>query len=170
MNAGTISTLGTKETFVRHIGVVCVIALLVGCSGSTSVHPFGGAYDLISVDGQQVPQPFYPGVSTQELLGGTLTVGPDTQAVNLSLQSESGGQPTGNVVPMIVDFPCARLGDSLYFPSDTSLFHDPLYIGRPPPAFGAIAGSSVRITLAVYPPISTGLREIGRQFSCAPAP
>jgi hypothetical protein len=90
--------------------------------------------------------------------------------VNLSLQSESGGQPTGNVVPMIVDFPCARLGDSLYFPSDTSLFHDPLYIGPPPPAFGAIAGSSVRITLAVYPPISTGLREIGRQFSCAPAP
>jgi len=78
VNAGTISTLGTKETFVRHIGVVCVIALLVGCRGSTSVHPFGGAYDLISVDGQQVPQPFYPGVSTQELLGGTLTVGPDT--------------------------------------------------------------------------------------------
>ena len=154
---------------MRRFGVVCAVALLVGCSGSTSVRPFGGAYDLISVDGQQVPQPYYPGVSTQELLGGTLSVGPDTLIVNLSLQAESDGQPTGNVVPMVVDFPYARLGDSLYFPSDTALFHDPLYLGGPPPAFGAIAGSSVRITLAVYPPTSTGLRGIARQFSFAPA-
>ncbi len=118
---------------MRHLSVVCVVASRVACSsGATPVRPFGGAYDLISVDGRQIPQPYYPGVNTQELLGGTLTVGPDTLVVNLSLQSESDGQATGDVASMIVDFPYARLGDSLYFPSDTALFHDPLYLGGRP--------------------------------------
>ncbi|HKT08196.1 MAG TPA: hypothetical protein VJR24_09890 [Gemmatimonadaceae bacterium] len=155
---------------MRRIGVVLVGAWLVACSSSsTSVRSFGGAYDLTSVDGGQLPQSYYPGVSTTELRGGTLTVGPDTLVVKLFLQAESGGQPTGDVVPMIVDFPYARLGDSLYLPSDTSLFHDPLYLGGPPPPFGAIEGSDVVITLAVYPPVGTGVRGVARQFSFAPA-
>jgi len=33
-------------TIVRLIGAVCAVALLVGCSGSTSVRPFGGAYNF----------------------------------------------------------------------------------------------------------------------------
>lgn len=155
---------------MRRLGVGCVVALLVACSsGSTSVRPFGGAYDLISVDGQQIPQPLDPGTSTPELLGGTLTVGADTLVVNLSLQSESGGQATGNVAPMIVDFPYARLGDSLYLPSDTALFHDPIYIGPPPTPFGTIEGSSVRITLVVAPAMSVGFRATARRFFFAPA-
>ena len=142
-----ISTLGVKETLGRCFSVVCAIALLVGCSGSTAVRPFGGAYDLVSVDEQQIPQPLYPGESTPELLAGTLTVGTDTLVVNLSLQSDSNGHATGDVVPMIIDMPYARLGDSLYLPSDTALFHDPIYIGPPPTPFGVIRGSSVRVTL-----------------------
>lgn len=154
---------------MRRFGVVCAIALFVGCSGSTSVRPFGGAYDLISVDGEQIPQPLYPDTNTPELLGGTLAVGADTLVVNLSLQSDSSGRATGDVIPMIADMPYVRLGDSLYFPGDTAALHDSLYLGPPPTPFGVIRGSSVRITLGLTHASSTGFRSVARQFLFAPA-
>jgi len=83
-------------TIVRLIGAVRAVALLVGCSGSTSIRPFGGAYHLISVDGEPDPQPLSPGTMTPELVGGTLDVGADTLTVTLSLQPvDSTGRVTG---------------------------------------------------------------------------
>lgn len=71
---------------MRHLGVACAVALLAGCSGSTSVRPFGGSYELISVDGQRDPQPLDPGTTTPDLVGGTLNVGADSLDVTLKLQ------------------------------------------------------------------------------------
>jgi len=155
---------------VRALGFVCVIALVVGCSGSTSVRPFGGEYDLISVNGRQIPQPYFPGTSVPELLGGRLTVGVDSLVVNLSLQADGSGHAAGGVVSMVVELPYARLGDSLYLPSDTAIFHSPLYLGPPPTPFGAIRGSSVRITLAASRETSMGVESTVHRFAFAPAP
>ncbi|HEY7894023.1 MAG TPA: hypothetical protein VIC24_03910 [Gemmatimonadaceae bacterium] len=156
---------------VRPLGFLFAIALVVGCSGTTSVHPFGGAYNLLTVDGQPDPQPLVPRISSPRLLGGTMNVGADTLDVTLSVQAvDDAGRATGDIAPMVIDLPYARRGDSLYFPPDTLAFTDSLYIGPKPQAFGAILGSTVRLSLSFTFPTSTGFGYSHvRQLLFAPA-
>lgn len=156
---------------MRVTVVWCAIALFVGCGGSTSVRPFGGAYALASVDGRPDPQPFLPPLASPELLSGALHVGADTLGVSLSLQPvDSRGRVTGDVIPWVAQLPYARLGDSLFLPSDTAALHDPLYRGPPPTPIGLILGSSVRLTLALALPNSVGFNvPTVRQFLFVPA-
>lgn len=94
---------------MRPLGFVCAIAVLAGCSSSTFVCPFGGTYDLIDIDGQQTPQPLLPGLTTLEVVGGTLIAGQDTLHVTLSLQSEdSTGRPIGQLDPLVSAIPFVR--------------------------------------------------------------
>lgn len=158
------------QRFARSLGLVAVLAVVVGCSGSTSVRPFGGTYDLASVEGRNLPQRLVPGNDAPELLGGTLNVGADSLDVTVSLQYFDGaGHPIGGPAPTAFDFPYARLGDSLYLASDTSALHDPLYTGPPPVAIGAILGSSVRMTLLFVVPTSTGFGYVSRRLLFTPA-
>ncbi|HKV52722.1 MAG TPA: hypothetical protein VJO52_16120 [Gemmatimonadaceae bacterium] len=156
---------------MRPLGVLCAIALLGGCSGTTSLHPFGGAYNLLTVDGLPDPQPLVPGVVSPELLGGTMNVGADTLDVTLSLQPvDDAGRPTGDIAPMMIDLPYARRGDSLYFASDTLAFTDSLYVGPKPQAFGALLGSTVRLSLSFTISTATGFGYSHvRQLLFAPA-
>ena len=157
-------------TIVRLIGAVCAVALLVGCSGSTSIRPFGGAYHLISVDGEPDPQPLSPGTMTPELVGGTLDVGADTLTVTLSLQPvDSTGRATGAVSSELSEIPYVRRSDSLFYAMDTLAFDDSLLLGGPPKPFGAIVGSNVRVLLVVPGSSSTGFFARARQFLFFPA-
>ena len=158
------------QRFARSLAFVGVMAVAVGCSGSTSVRPFGGTYDLATVDDAGVPQPLVPGTTTPELLAGTVRVGADSLDVTLTEQDiGSTGQPVDDPLQFVYSIPYARLGDSLYLPSDTLALHDSLYIGPPPPAIGAILGSSVRLVLLVAAASSTGFHDLARQFLFIPA-
>lgn len=159
------------QSFPRSLGFVCAVAAVAGCGGSTSVRPFGGTYTLASVDGGSIPQPLVPGNTTPELLAGTLRVGTDSLNVTLSEQDiGSDGQPVDDPEPFMYAIPYARLGDSLYLPSDTSALHDSLYIGPPPATIGAIVGSSVRVVLVVASASSTGFFALPRRFLFIPSP
>ena len=110
---------------MRVTALWCGFALLVGCSGSTSIRPFGGAYDLISVDGEPDPQPLYRGTTTPELVGGTLNIVPDSLDVTLSLHAvDSTGRPTGDIEQLAGAIPYVRHGDSLLTAFDTSGYGD----------------------------------------------
>ena len=156
---------------MRHLGVVCAIALLAGCSGSTSVRPFGGAYDLISVDGRPDPQPFYPGTATPDLVGGTLNIGPDSLDLTLSLQAvDSAGRPAGDIQELAGAIPYVRRGDSLFTDADTSGQGDALLPIGPPAPIGMILGSNVSLTLELPVVSSTGFSSETRRFLFSPAP
>lgn len=155
---------------MRRLGVVFAIALLAGCSGSTSVHPFGGAYDLVSVDGQRDPQPFYRGTTTPDLVGGTLSVGPDSLDVMLSLQDvDSTGRPTGEIENRGGAIPYTRRGDSLFTAFDTT-GQDGLLPRQPAAPVGAILGSNVALTLYLPETSSIGFASQTRHFLFSPAP
>lgn len=155
---------------MRRFGVVCAIALFVGCSGSTSVRPFGGAYDLISVEGKQVPQPLYAGTTTPEVESGTLNVGPDSLGVTLSLQPvDSAGRPTGEVEQLAGAVPYVRHGDSLFTAIDTSGRGDALLPTEPDVPVGTILGSSVIVVLYLPVATSTGFTVLPRHFLFIPA-
>lgn len=155
---------------MRPVGFVCAIALVVGCSGSTFVRPFGGEYDLITVDGEPDPQPLAPGTTTADLVGGMLSVGADTLDVTLLEQPVDGsGRATGEVTAVPSEIAYVRHGDSLFFSSDTVALNDSLFLGGPPKPFGAILGSDVRLTLDVPKPSSTGFANVLRRFLFAPA-
>jgi len=110
---------------MRVTALWCGFALLVGCSGSTSIRPFGGAYDLISVDGEPDPQPLYRGTTTPELVGGTLNFVSDSLDVTLSLQAvDSTGRPTGDIEQRAGAIPYVRHGHSLLTAFDTSGYGD----------------------------------------------
>ena len=156
---------------MRHFGVVCAIALLAGCSSSTSVRPFGGAYDLISIDGRPDPQPFYPGTATPDLVGGTLNVGPDSLDLTLSLQAvDSAGRPAGDIQELAGATPYTRHGDTLFIAGDTAGRGDALLPTEPDIPFGTIIGSSVSLTLYLPIATSTGFTIVPRHFLFTPAP
>lgn len=90
---------------MRRLGVVLIIALFAGCSGSTSVHPFGGTYDLLNIDGRSDPQPLYPGANVQ-VVSGTLGVDADTLYLTLELQPlDSSGRAVGDITPSLSAIP-----------------------------------------------------------------
>ncbi|MGH7648900.1 MAG: hypothetical protein ACREND_12335 [Gemmatimonadaceae bacterium] len=155
---------------MRFLGFVCAIVLLVGCSGATSVRPFGGAYGLIDIDGQPPPQPLQPGEATLQVVGGTLSVGPDTLRVTLTLQGEdTAGRPLGAPLPLASAIPYVRHGDSLLV-ADSGSVGDGL--GGVAPGFlpiGRVLGSSVALDLFFGLPVSTGFTGPVRRFLFAPA-
>jgi hypothetical protein len=158
-------------TLVRLIGGVCAVALLVGCSGSTSIRPFGGVYHLISVDGEPDPQPFYPGSATPDLVGGTLNVGPDSLDLTLSLQAvDSAGRPAGDVQELAGATPYTRHGDTLFAAGDTAGRGDALLPTEPDIPLGTIIGSSVSLTLYLPIATSTGFTIVPRHLLFTPAP
>ena len=71
---------------MRRFQFVFAVALFAGCSGSTPVRPFGGTYDLLSINGLPHPQPSDAGAATQ-VVSGTLSVGTDTLHLTLELQA-----------------------------------------------------------------------------------
>jgi len=155
---------------VRRFGVVCAIALLVGCSGSTSDRPFGGAYVLISVDGQRDPQPLFTGTTTPELEGGSLNAGPDSLDVILSVQAvDSAGQPVGAVEQLAGAIPYTRHGDSLFAAFDSTGQGDALQPNGPATPVGMILGSNVVLTLYLPVASSTGFASDARHFLFVPA-
>ena len=154
---------------MRRFGVVCAIALLVGCSGSTSVRPFGGAYDLISIDGQRIPQPLYKGSMAPDIVGGTLNVWPDSLDLTLSEQNvDSAGRPTGDVEQLAAIVPYVRQGDSLFTAADTSGRGDALFPTTPANPIGRILGSNVVVTVYLPVPSSTGFRLAPRRYLFTP--
>ena len=156
---------------MRRLGVVCAIAVLAGCSGSTSVRPFGGAYDLVSVDGRGDPQPLEKGTTTPDLVGGTLNVWPDSLELTLSLQNvDSAGRLTGDIEQLTGEVPYVRQGDSLFTAVDTSGRGGALLPNTPATALGRILGSSVVLTIYLPIPTSTGFTARPRQFLFTPAP
>ncbi len=156
---------------MRHLGVACAVALLAGCSGSTSVRPFGGSYELISVDGQRDPQPLDPGTTTPDLVGGTLNVGADSLDVTLSLQPvDSAGRPAGEIEQLAGAVPYTRHGDSLFTAEDTAGRGDALLPNGPAAPLGVILGSNVSLTLYRPIPTSTGFTSRPRHFLFSPAP
>jgi len=156
---------------MRVTALWCGFALLVGCSGSTSVRPFGGAYNLISVDGQREPQPLYRGTTTPELVGGTLNVVPDSLDVTLSLEAvDSTGRPTGDIEQRAGAIPYVRHGDSLLTAFDTSGYGDGLVHNGPGTPIGMIVGGNVILTLSLPVTSSTGFGSETRNFLFTPAP
>ncbi len=157
---------------MRRVGVVLAIALLVGCSGSTSVHPFGGTYHLLNIDGRPDPQPLYPGANTQ-VVRGTLNVGTDTLHLTIELQpTDSSGQPAGDITPLLAAIPYVRHGDSLLVVADTSGWGDGLIGGEVPGAsqqIGTVLGSNVELSLFFGIPSSTGFTGPARRFLFTPA-
>ena len=159
---------------MRRLGVVLAIALLVGCSSSTSVRPLGGTYDLVTVDGQRLPQPLDSASYTPEVLAGTLDVGADTLNLTLSLQAiDSTGMAVGAVFPMTGVIPYVRHGDSLLTVSDTGSYGDGL-VGPAPGAqqeIGRVSGSDVQLYLYTGIASSTGFTSTSRRrFLFSPAP
>jgi len=126
---------------------IVAAAALAACTGSTSVRPFGGTYALATVNGSPVPQPEYPQAINPMIVGGVLTVGPDTLYFVLSLQPvDAGGHAAGDAVPFESRIPYSRRGDSLELEGEG-------------PGAGTILGSSVRLVL-VTPPSSTGISAL----------
>ncbi len=155
---------------MRCLGGVCAIAILVACSSSTGVRPFGGAYELVNVDGQPDPQPLAPGTTTPDLVGGTLVVGPDSLTLTLSLQEvDSVGRPTGSVQQLAGTNPYVRQGDSLFAVSDSSGLGNELVPTTGATPIGVVVGSNVVLTLDVAIPTSTGFGLKPRRFFFAPA-
>lgn len=155
---------------MRPLGFVCAIALLAGCSSSTSVRPFGGTYNLLDISGRRTPQPLLAGLKTIEVVGGTLIAGQDTLHVTLSLQSEdSTGRPIGDIDPLVSAIPFVRHGDSLLVADSGSVGHG---LGGVAPGFlpiGKVLGSSVELDLFFGLPLSTGFTGSVRHFLFAPA-
>lgn len=161
---------------MRRFQFAVAIALLAGCSSSTSGLPFGGTYDLLSINGLPDPQPPYVGAST-EVVSGTLSVGADTLHLTLELQAlDNTGHPTGDTMPVLGAIPYVRHGDSLLVPADTSSagWGDALFIGGEEPGapqpIGAIVGSDVRLNLLIGAiPASTGFSGSVSHFLFTPA-
>lgn len=159
------------KALVRLLGFACAMALVSSCTDSTSVRPFGGTYELVSVEGKPIPQPLYPGTTTPQVIGGTLTVEPDTLNLVLSLLSvDSAGRATGPVMPSVGEIPYVRHGDSLFVVVDTAGQGDGLVAIGPPTPFGIITGSTVRLTLELPIATSTGFTVRPRRILFAPAP
>lgn len=158
--------------FVQALGMVCAAAVLVGCSGPTSVRPIGGAYDLVSIDSRPDPQPLYPGETTPQLVGGTLTVSSDTLSVTLSLQSvDSTGRAIGEIEPAVYEIPYTRHGDTLVTSNNNSVVSgDPLLLGGYTSAdVGAVIGSDVQLALVLGVESITGFSPVMHQYLFAPA-
>lgn len=158
---------------MRRVGVVLAIALVVGCSGSTSIRPFGGTYDLLNVDGRPDPQPLFPGANTQ-VVSGMLTVDTDTLHLTLELQAlDSSGRATGDITPSLGAIPYVRHGDSLLVPVDTAGWGDALLIGGEVPGasqqIGTVLGSNVELSLFFGTASSTGFNATLRRFLFTPA-
>jgi len=142
---------------VRHLAVVTLIAALAACSGTTSVAPFGGTYNLLSVDGTLEPQGLYPASNNPELVGGTLVVAADTLTVTLSVQSvDSAGHAVGAVTPYVFDIPYERQGNAL------------LFANASPGTGGVVVGSSVELTFELPLVASTGFTAVARRFLFVP--
>ena len=137
--------------FVRPLGLACAIALLLGCTGSTSARPFAGSYDLLRIDGKPEPQPLYPGTSSPEIVGGALTVTSDTLRVTLSMQMvDSTGRVTGEVNPAVYAIPYTRRGDVLITENANSLVNaSPLLLPGSQAIAGAVVGNDVQLDLGV---------------------
>lgn len=160
------------RTYIQSVGVVCAATLILACSGSTSVRPISGTYDLVSIDSRPDPQPLYPGTTTPQLVGGTLTVGPDTLNVTLSLQSvDSTGRPIGDIEPAVYEIPYTRHGDTLVTSNNNSVVSgDPLLLGGDTSAdVGAVIGSDVQLTLVLGVQSITGFTPATHQYLFAPA-
>ena len=156
---------------MRVTALWCGFALLVGCSGSTSIRPFGGAYDLISVDGEPDPQPLYRGTTTPELVGGTLNFVSDSLDVTLSLQAvDSTGRPTGDIEQLAGAIPYVRHGHSLLTAFDTSGYGDGLVPNGPAAPIGMIVSGNVILTLPLPVASSTGFGSETRNFLFTPEP
>jgi len=155
---------------VRLLILACGIGLVAACSSSTSVRPFGGTYNLISVNGQRIPAPLFPGLKTLDAVGGSVTVGGDTLNIVLSLQSlDSTGRPVGDVTPLRSALPYVRHGDSLILAESDSVGDGlgGLVPGSEP--IGTILGSSVELTLFLGLPVSTGWGGPVSRFLFTPA-
>lgn len=153
---------------MRRLAIICTLALFAACGGSTSVRPFGGTYDLVSVNGKPDPQPIYLG-STTEAVSGTLVVSSDTLDVTLELLPAATTGP-GDVVPQVNAIPYLRRGDSLFI-ADTGSAGDGLGGAAPGPRpIGRILGSSVQLSLAFTVASSTGFGNPPSRFLFTPAP
>ncbi|HKV52729.1 MAG TPA: hypothetical protein VJO52_16160 [Gemmatimonadaceae bacterium] len=153
---------------MRPLGLMCALALIAACSGSTSVRPFGGTYDLVSVNGKPDPQPVYVG-STTEVVSGALVVSSDTLNVTLELQPEAITGP-GDIVSDVNAIPYVRRGDSLFI-ADSGSAGDGLG-GLAPGArpIGRILGGNVQLSLAFTIASSTGFGNPPSRFLFTPAP
>ena len=158
--------------FIQFVSMVCAAAVLVGCSGSTSVRPIHGTYALVSIDSRPDPQPLYPGTTTPQLVGGTLTVGTDTLTVTLSLQSvDSTGRAIGEIEAAGYEIPYTRHGDTLVTSNNNSVVSgEPLLLGGDTSAdVGAVIGSDVQLTLVLGVQSITGFTPAVHQYLFAPA-
>lgn len=137
--------------FVRPLGFACAIALLLGCTGSTSARPFAGTYDLLRIDGKPEPQPLYPGTSSPEIVGGMLTVASDTLRVSLSMQAvDSAGRVIGDIGPAVYAIPYTRHGDELVTSNGNSLVNaSPLLLPGSQAIAGSVVGNDVQLDLGV---------------------
>lgn len=161
---------------MRRFPFVLAVALVAGCSSSTSVRPFGGTYDLLSVNGLPDPQPTYAGAAMQ-VVSGTLSVGTDTLHLTLDLRAlDNAGHATNDTMTVLGEIPYVRHGDSLLAPADTSSagWGDALFIGGEvpgaPQGVGAVVGSDVRLNLLIGGiPSSTGFSGSVSRFLFAPA-
>ena len=155
---------------MRAFTFVCAIVLVTACSSSTSVRPFGGTYDLITANGQAVPAPLFPGLPTVDVVGGTVSAGPDTLNILLSLQLvDNKGRTVGSVTPLRSALPYVRHGDSLLLAESDSINDGlgGLVPGSEP--IGKILGSSVELTLFLGQPVSTGFSGPTTRFLFTPA-
>lgn len=161
---------------MRPLGLLCAIALLVGCGGSTAVRPFGGTYDLATVNGRPLPQPLYSGATTG-VSDATLDAGADTITLTMLLQPfDSLTHPT-NVDVEIEKIPYELHGDSLLVVLPTGSFGDGLLIRgldsgqQGPLLIGTLRGSNVQLLLSFVLPSSTGFtNSMTSRFLFTPAP
>ena len=143
---------------MQRVAALGLIAMVAGCSSTTSVRPFGGSYDLISVDGKADPQALFPGSKSPEVVGGTLAVGADTLTVTLLEQSVDGaGHAVGDVTSEVEAIGYTRQGDKLVFTNGA------------PGSGGVILGSGVRLTFEVSLASSTGFEAVTRNFLFVPS-
>lgn len=136
---------------LRPLGFACAIALLLGCSDSTSAPPFTGTYELLRIDGKPEPQPLYPGTSSPEIVGGMLTVASDTLRVTVSMQMvDSAGRVIGEVGPAMYAIPYTRHGDVLVTENGNSLVNaSPLLLPGSQAIAGSVVGHDVQLNLGV---------------------
>jgi hypothetical protein len=143
---------------MRRIALVAVMAALGACGSTTSVRPFGGTYDLISVDGKADPQSLFPGVKSPDVVGGTMGVSADTLTVTLLEQSvDSAGRAVGDVNPVVEAIAYNRQGDTLVFTNGAA------------GSGGVILGSSVSLTFELALASSTGFEAVTRRFLFVPS-
>ena len=134
----------------RAATTVWAIVAAAACSGATSVRPLGGRYLVISVNGLSLRWPENPSSINPQIAGGSLSVGPDTLSVFLSLQPvDAIGHAVGDTVSFGEKLPYFRRADS-------SVLGD---VGRGDG--GAIVGGSVRLRLE-DPPSSWGFEGENR--------